>query len=147
MSDHVRLRFNAQWYKHHNTSCVEKAVAFGLGAALNMLPFVFAFHARRWFSGRPVVLREALRATAQDTAVTGLVMFTFLGTYCSLNNIFGYASVWTATASGALGCALLGMGRAGSVAQFALAGVVLTPIVWRYTSVLKVMAEEPLAKD
>jgi hypothetical protein len=142
MDDQVRLRFNGAWYRAHNTSCLQKALAFGVGTALNVLPFVFAFHVRAWVTGRRVVLRQALKATGMDTGVTGLVMFAFMGTYCSLNNVMGHASVITATASGVVGCALLGMGRERKIGQFALMGALLVPALWTFTSILKNMAED-----
>lgn len=138
----VPLRFNRSWYEHHNSSCLQKAAAFTVGASLNAFPFVFLFHCRRWVSGGKVVLATALRRSLSDTASASLVAGVFVGSYCSLNNYLGSAYVTTAAASAGLAASCFGISQPRTLPWLAFGGVGLAVLVWTTTPILQVLAQE-----
>ncbi len=138
----VPPRFNKAWYKHHGASCFDKGAAFGVGAALNLLPFAVLWHGRRWFSGNSVAVKEMLMRTAQDTGWTSLSAGVFVGTYCALNNAMGYASIGTASVSGAIAGSCFAVGKLQWLPYSVAGGAALAIVAWLTTPVLQSMAEE-----
>lgn len=138
----VHLRFNGAWYAHHNSSCLQKAAAFTVGAALNAFPFVFLFHGRAWMTGGKVVLAQVLRRSLGDTASASMVAGIFVGSYCAINNRLGAAYVTSAAASSGLAASCFGISNPRSLPWLVFGGMALAVVVWTTTPVLQVIAQE-----
>ena len=141
-SDRVHPRFSGAWYRRHQTSCLAKGVAFSIGAALNIAPFLLLFHARGVFSGSRVALGEVARRALGDTASASLVAGVFVGTYCGLNNAMEGASMATASASTAVAALCLSATRPRVMPQLALGGLVVGSVVWCVTPLFQLLAQE-----
>lgn len=135
-------RYDGSWYRRHHTSCLHKAAAFAVGAAVNLAPFLVLFHVRGTFTGRAVLWRHALRDAAVETLGAAGVTGVFMGLYCSLNNLVGSASYATASGSAAVAASCLGLGQPRIMPKLAVLGIGVAVVVWFTTPVLQLLAQE-----
>ena len=144
----VHPRYGRDWYERHNTSCLQKGAAFGVATGIKVIPFIVLFNARRVFSGGKVLwVKDVLGKSMVDTLSTGAAVGTFLGVYCSFNNAFGIASIWTAGVSAGMAASLFSLRRPAQMPLFFAGGAAFAGFMWMFSWQLQAMAEEPKGKD
>ena len=138
----VTPRYGNGWYEKNNTSCAEKGLSFAVATGLKVAPFLVLFNGRRIFTGGKVVWREVLVKSAWDTLSTGAAVGLFLGSYCSINNLLGVATIGTAAVSAGMAASMFSLRKPAQMPLFFLGGATFAGVLWSTSWQLQAMAEE-----
>lgn len=140
----VTPRYGSDWYERHHSSCFEKGVSFAVATGLKVAPFLVLLNGRRVFTGGKVVWREVLVKSAWDTLSTGAAVGLFLGSYCSINNLLGVATIGTASFSAGLAASMFSLRKPAQMPFFFLGGATFAGVLWTSSWQLQAMAEEKM---